>query len=62
MGQSLAKIPKATIEIFRTGFIYAGGNSLAVSGTVNGAACEIPVDTGSNMSTVRPDILVGVNH
>ena len=62
MGQSLAEIPQATIEIFRTGFIYAGGNSLAVSGTVNRATCEITVDTDNNISTVRPDILVRVNH
>ena len=39
---------------YLAGSIYAGGNSLTVSGTVNGAACEITVDTGSNISIVRP--------
>ena len=61
MGQSSAEISQAPIEIFKTGSIYAGGNSLTVSGTVNGTACEITVDTGSNISIVRPDILGGVD-
>ena len=61
VGQSSAEISQAPIEIFKTGSIYAGGNSLTVAGTVNGAACEITVDTGSNISIVRPDILSGVD-
>ena len=60
-GQSSAEIPQAPIEIFKIGSIYVGGNSLTVAGTVNGAACEITVDTGSNISIVRPDILSGVD-
>ncbi|MDD9817374.1 MAG: RNase H-like domain-containing protein [Gammaproteobacteria bacterium] len=30
-------------------------------GTINGNSCEITVDTGSNISIVRPDLLSGVN-
>ena len=61
MGQSSAEISQAPIEIFVTGSIFAGGNSLTVLGSVNGAACEITVDTGSNISIVRPDILGGLD-
>ena len=32
-----------------------------MSGTINGAFCEITVDTGSNISIVRPDILKDVS-
>ena len=59
MGQSSAEVSQAPIEIFKTGSIYAGGSSHIVSGTVNGAAYENTVDTGSNISIVRPDILSG---
>ena len=31
------------------------------TGSINGALCEITVDTGSNISIVRPDLLGGVN-
>ena len=32
-----------------------------VPGMISGASCEITVDTGSNISIVRPDLLSGVN-
>ena len=32
-----------------------------MAGTINGASCEITVDTGSNISIVRPDILKDVS-
>lgn len=32
-----------------------------MAGTINGASCEITLDTGSNISIVRPDILKDVS-
>ena len=61
MGQSSAEISQAPIENLRAGTIFAGGNSLTVSDSVNGAACEITVDTASNISIVRLDILGGLD-
>ena len=61
MGQSLPEISQAPIENLRAGTIFAGGNSLTVSDSVNGAACEITVDTASNISIVRLDILGGLD-
>jgi len=49
------------IDIFKTGTINGAGDSLTVLGTINGNSCEITVDTGSNISIVRPDLLSGVN-
>ena len=51
-GDRTLKAPK---DVFKTGSIYSGGDSLTVSSTINGRACEITVDTGSNISIVRPD-------
>jgi len=48
-------------DIFKTGTINGAGDSLTVLGTINGNSCEITVDTGSNISIVRPDLLSGVN-
>ena len=48
-------------DIFKTGSIHGGSDSLIVSGTIQGRPCEITVDTGSNISIVRPDVLQGVS-
>ena len=61
MGQNSAGTLEAPKDVFKTGSIYSGGDSLTVSGTINGRACEITVDTGSNISIVRPDVLIGMN-
>ena len=57
MGQSSANNFVAPKNIFKTGSIYAVADNLTVSGTINGRTCEITVDTGSNISIVRPDVL-----
>ena len=45
-------------DVYKTGSIYSsGGNSLTVSGSVDGKDCVITVDTGSNISIIRPDLL-----
>ena len=41
----------APSEIYKTGSLNAGGNNLTVFGTI------ITVDTGSNISIARPDVL-----
>ena len=66
VGQSSASnfmvpIDNNYIDIFKTGTINGGSDSLTVSGTVNGTSCEIIVDTGSNIYIVRPDLLSGIN-
>ena len=60
-GQSLAGSSTAPseLEIFKMGAIHGGGDSLTVAGTVHGRPCEITVDTGSNISIVRPNMLRG---
>ncbi len=51
---------QVSADVYKTGSIYSsGGNSLTVSGSVDGKDCVITVDTGSNISTVRPDLLRG---
>ena len=61
MGQNSAGTFRAPKNVLKTGSIYSGGDSLTVSGTINGRACEITVDTGSNISIVRPHVLIGMN-
>ena len=41
----------------KTGSMCGLGDSPAVAGEVNGKQCYITVDTGSNMSIVRPDFI-----
>ena len=66
-GQSSASNSIAPINsnknfvILKTGSVNGAGDSLTVSGTINGTSCEITVDTGSNISIVRPDILKDVD-
>ena len=57
VGQNSARLSKPPCDIYKTGSLNAGGNSLTVSGTINGRTCIITVDTGSNISIVRPDVL-----
>ena len=56
--QSLAESSTgpSKFDIFKTGSIHGGGDSLIVSGTIH----DQYVDTGSNFSMVRPDIFRGV--
>ncbi len=58
MGQSSATSTIAPTTIFKTGSLY-GPDNLAVSGSINGHACYLTIDTGSNISVVRPDMLQG---
>ena len=57
MGQRLASNFKAP-DVFKTGSL-SGGEGLVVCGSINGKECQITVDTGSNISIVRPDLLQG---
>ena len=51
---------QVSADVYKTGSIYSsGGNSLTVSGSVDGKDCVITVDTGSNISIIRPDLLCG---
>ena len=65
--QSLASNSIAPINcnenfvILKTGFINGAGDSLTVSGTINGTSCEITMHTGSNIYILRPDILKDVD-
>ena len=61
MGQSSASNFEASKKIFKTGSVYAVADNLTVTGTVNGRTSEITVDTGSNISIVRPDVLAAAN-
>ena len=47
---------QAPTDIFKTGTLY-GPDKLAVPGKVEGRNCQITIDTGSNISIVRPDVL-----
>ena len=58
MGQSLAGSVTAPKVVFKTGSIYNVCDSRIVAGSINGRDCDITVDTGSNISILRPDILV----
>ena len=50
---------QVSADVYKTGSIYStGGNSLTVSGSIDGKECVITVDTGSNIS-IRPDLLRG---
>ena len=43
--------------MFKTGSIYSTCDSLIVAGSLNGRGCDITIDTGSNISIVRADVL-----
>ena len=53
-GQNLARNLQAPFEISS---LHAGGDSFTVAGSINGCPCQITVDTGSNISIVKPDTL-----
>ena len=44
-------------DIFTTGTIAGPGTSLFITGSIDGCHCNITVDTGSDISVVRPDLL-----
>ena len=44
---------------FKTGTIHGNSGSLIVAGTINGRACDLTIDTGSDISIVRADVLSG---
>ena len=50
-----------TADVFKTGSIFCNNDILIVSGTIDGQHCELTVDTGSNISIVRPDVLGGAS-
>ena len=43
--------------IFKNGSIYYAGNSLLVEGSIDGRVCCITIDTGSDITIVRPERL-----
>ena len=49
-------LPEHQLIFFKTGTLY-GPDNLAVPGKVEGRNCQITIDTGSNISIVRPDVL-----
>ena len=51
------KITDAPVAVFKTGTLNHTGDGLLVQGCVEGKKCHITIDTGSNISIVRPDIL-----
>ena len=55
-GAKLGYVSQAPTDIFKTGTLY-GPDKLAVPGKVEGRNCQITIDTGSNISIVRPDVL-----
>ena len=57
MGQSLTGSELAPKVVFKTGSIYNACDSLIVTGSINGRSCDVTIDTGSNISILRPDIL-----
>lgn len=46
---------------FKTGTIHGNSGSLIIAGTINGRACDLTIDTGSDISIVRADVLSGEN-
>ena len=45
------------IDVFKTGSIFCNDDSLLVAGTLDNIPVDMTVDTGSNISIVRPDVL-----
>ena len=56
-GQNSATSNEAPKVVFKTGSIHNDCDSLNVAGSINGKACDITIDTGSNISIVKADIL-----
>ena len=55
-GQSSATFTQAPTENFKTGVLH-GPENLFVAGSVEEHPCQITIDTGSNISIIRPDVL-----
>lgn len=53
--------PNAPTIIFKTGLMQGLTNSLVVSGTIGAASYDMVVDTGSNITILRPDVLKRVS-
>lgn len=51
---------KAPSCIYKTGTISGGSDSLSVQGKVQGSPCRCIIDTGSNITIVRPDVVAKV--
>ncbi len=58
MGHDRASDTLAPKEVFKTGKSFKACDGLVASGSINGVKCSITVDTGSNVSIIRPDILI----
>ncbi len=56
-GTPPTNVTTAPREVFKTGTSLASGDGLVAEGTVEGNRCRIIVDTGSNISIVRTDVL-----
>ena len=56
-GKSLTGCNEVPTVVFKTGSIYSTCDSLIVTGSLNGRGCDITIDTGSNISIMRADVL-----
>lgn len=56
-GRKSAAVLKTPTEMFNTGSLSSTCNSLVAEGNIEGSDCQITIDTGSNISIVRPDVL-----
>ena len=52
--------PEAPPFVLKTGSISALGDSLKVEGEIEDVVCQFIIDTGSNITIVRPNILKDV--
>lgn len=59
MGQGPAIRMESSVPgvIFKTGSIGGLVDSLVVLGSIENSSCEMVIDTGSNITLVRPDVL-----
>ena len=53
--------PNAPTTILKRGMMRGFTNSLVISGNIEGASCDMVIDTGSNITILRPDILQRVS-
>jgi hypothetical protein len=49
--------PNAPTKILKTGMMQGIADSLIVSGSIEGANCDMVIDTGSSITILRPDVL-----
>ncbi len=50
-------VDTAPKEVFKTGSALGPCDGLVATGTLDGSGCQITIDTGSNISIIRPDVL-----